>query len=326
MSLSSPDPPAAPDPYATAAAQGQMNKEAIETQAKYNRINENTPYGSLTYTGTPGGTDYTRNTTYNPRQQQLFNQQEDITNSIYGLSQDQLQRLAPVLGSTIDMSQLPDPASQISGDELPPMTVGAGDSDILASQNRLTDETFNNFMNRFQPQIEQSRQRTEQMLADRGYTTDQDAYRSATRDNEQNISDTIQNAATTALDKGMQYGLQTSEFGNNARSNMLNQMLAMQQAQTGQRQGALQEQAYLRDIPINDINSLLRGASGPAQPNFTPQTPIQVPVTPIGDYINNNYAAQMAGYNAQMQQPSFLDQVMGLGGTALGGWAYGGWK
>ena len=43
MGKSSPRAPAAPDPYATAAAQGAMNKETAETQARLNRVDEYTP-------------------------------------------------------------------------------------------------------------------------------------------------------------------------------------------------------------------------------------------------------------------------------------------
>ena len=47
---SSPSPPPQPDPVATAQAQGAVDKETAIAQAALNRINENTPYGSLTYT------------------------------------------------------------------------------------------------------------------------------------------------------------------------------------------------------------------------------------------------------------------------------------
>jgi hypothetical protein len=46
---SGPAAPAAPDPVATAQAQGQYNKDAAITQANLNRIDQYTPQGSITY-------------------------------------------------------------------------------------------------------------------------------------------------------------------------------------------------------------------------------------------------------------------------------------
>lgn len=49
MGKKSPSAPAAPDPVATANAQAAANKEAAYEMARLNRINQITPYGSLTY-------------------------------------------------------------------------------------------------------------------------------------------------------------------------------------------------------------------------------------------------------------------------------------
>lgn len=50
----SPDPPKAPDPYATAAAQTDQNEQTARTNARLNRVNSTTPFGSTTYTEQPG--------------------------------------------------------------------------------------------------------------------------------------------------------------------------------------------------------------------------------------------------------------------------------
>jgi hypothetical protein len=55
MGKSSPSTPAAPDPVATANAQGEMNKETAIANAQLNRVNQVTPYGNLTYAQTPQG-------------------------------------------------------------------------------------------------------------------------------------------------------------------------------------------------------------------------------------------------------------------------------
>lgn len=49
MLFGSDDPPPAPDPYATAAAQGTANKEAAILSAILSRYDQNTPWGNLTW-------------------------------------------------------------------------------------------------------------------------------------------------------------------------------------------------------------------------------------------------------------------------------------
>lgn len=68
--------PKAPDPYQTAAAQTQSNKETAITNAELSRINQQTPYGSLNYNidgyypdGTP---KYSQSVDLSPVGQQLL--------------------------------------------------------------------------------------------------------------------------------------------------------------------------------------------------------------------------------------------------------------
>ena len=49
MGKSSPSPPPPPDPVATATAQGVINADTARLQAQLNRLDQVTPYGSLTY-------------------------------------------------------------------------------------------------------------------------------------------------------------------------------------------------------------------------------------------------------------------------------------
>ena len=69
----------APDPYATAAAQTQSNKETANYNAALNRVDQYTPFGSSVYsvtgTGADGAPQYRNDVTLTPlAQQQLDNQ------------------------------------------------------------------------------------------------------------------------------------------------------------------------------------------------------------------------------------------------------------
>ena len=59
MGKSSSSPPPAPDPTVTARAQADANAETARLQATLNRVNQITPYGSITYTR--GATPIDRN-------------------------------------------------------------------------------------------------------------------------------------------------------------------------------------------------------------------------------------------------------------------------
>lgn len=97
MGKSTPKAPAAPDPVATAQAQGQMNKETAIANANLNRIDQYTPQGSLTFSqiGTnPDGTPrYQSNQTYSPEQQKLYEQQTQVANALSGLAGQNIQRV-----------------------------------------------------------------------------------------------------------------------------------------------------------------------------------------------------------------------------------------
>lgn len=71
MGKKAPSPPPAPDPVATARAQAEFNVEAARTNAALNRINQNTPQGSMTYRDL-GGDRWEQNVTLSPEQQRLY--------------------------------------------------------------------------------------------------------------------------------------------------------------------------------------------------------------------------------------------------------------
>ena len=94
---SSPTAPAAPDPTATAAAQGQINQQTAITQANLNRINQVTPQGNLTYsqtgTNSDGSPQYTQTQTYSPAEQQKYDQQNQVAIALNGLAGQNISRV-----------------------------------------------------------------------------------------------------------------------------------------------------------------------------------------------------------------------------------------
>ncbi len=99
----------------------------------------------------------------------------------------------------------------------------------------------------------------------------------------------------------------------------LNQYLAQQYAldqgaadrQNQLRQNELQEAAYLRGLPISEINSLMSG-SELLMPSFTPPLQTGVAAAPIGQYMQDAYRAELA--NAS----STANGLFGFAGNVLG--------
>jgi hypothetical protein len=110
MGKKSPSPPPAPDPMATAQAQGQVNADTARLQGRMNRLDQVTPYGSVTYDDI--GNDRSRVTTaLSPAQQRLL----DLTNQaqeLYGTAA--LSQLGQVRDALSRPFQYDGPAVQTS--------------------------------------------------------------------------------------------------------------------------------------------------------------------------------------------------------------------
>lgn len=89
--------------------------------------------------------------------------------------------------------------------------------------------------------------------------------------------------------------------------------LQRQQAQQAERERQMQEQAYLRQLPLNEINALRTGAQAQL-PQFQGYTGANVGAAPIFDA-----AAALGNYNmsAYQSQPDVMGGLFQLGGAAM---------
>lgn len=103
--------PQAPDPNATAAAQGGWNSFTAQQQQAMNMVGQNTPYGSLAYnqTGSTTMTDpsgkqitvpqFTATQTLSPSQQDIFDKTQEAQGNIAGVARDQSARIGELLST-----------------------------------------------------------------------------------------------------------------------------------------------------------------------------------------------------------------------------------
>lgn len=100
--------PRAPDPYATAQAQGQANVDAAVATAGLNRPNQITPWGDQTWEKNPNDpTQWTSTVTLSENQQQLNDTQDQIAIGLGDTQNAALGRVQDTLGQGVNTGDLP---------------------------------------------------------------------------------------------------------------------------------------------------------------------------------------------------------------------------
>lgn len=279
LGTSSPKPP---DPFATAAAQAQANREAVRESALVNQINQITPFGTEKFTGEIGTPDRTRTITLNPADQANLDRQRAIASGLFGLGQQVIPQAGAAVGSPLSFAGLPG----ISG---------AGD---LANQAQALEQaTFQRGMNLLQPRFEQERAALESRLINQGLPIGSEAFGTGFGNLQRSQNEALENLALSSVGAGR--AEQSRLFG-------------LEQAA---RQQAIAELLTQRGQPLNELAALIQGAPAINLPNF--QAPAQFGVQPpnIADLIQQNFAIQ--SQQAGQRQGDILGGLFGLGSAAI---------
>lgn len=286
---SAPTPPAPPDPVALANAQAAANKDTAITQQFLNLINEQTPYGSRTFEGfidpETGQQRFRSFIDLSPETQRAFDAEQQVNIGTNELAREQLERLRQSLGQDFDFSNLP--AAPVANDE---------------TRQRVEDALYNRYSGRITDQFDRDRQALEARLANQGV-----------------------NVASNPAAYGRSLGI-LGEQRNDALENAMNQaILAGGQEQSRlfglegtARDRAIQEQAFKRNLPLNEIAALL-GTGQVGLPQFANPSQAGVAGTDVigaqalsSGIAQQNYQSQLAN------NQNLLGGLFGLGGT-LGG-------
>lgn len=244
--MSKPSAPAAPDPAATIAAQSQANTQSATQTAELNRINQNTPYGSLSYTtdGTyPDGTPmYTQNETLSPSQQNLFNLGQQGAQTLGQTGVNMLGQVQSSYANPIDYSGAPGIASNagkvgqqqyLNSSSLPTFSNSinnTGPSLLGNNYNQQIGQAENAAYNQqaqyLNPQFSQAQEALSNSLINQGITQGSQAANTA----QQNLGLQENQAYGNAADQAVQAGQteQNTLFGQNLSANQqgFNQGLA----------------------------------------------------------------------------------------------------
>lgn len=294
MGKSSPSPPAAPDPAATAAAQGRINRETAIAQARLNQIDEFTPYGSSVYEPTGETRDdidqYKRTTTLDPAQQAIFEQQTGITQDLNRLAGDQIGRVSSNLADPFSFEGLP----------------AAPEANEAARQQAI-DAIYGQHTSRLDPRFARDKTALETRLANQGIPVGSDAFNEVM----ESFGRTRNDAYTSALNQAIASGgaEQSRLFGLGG----------------SERARAIQEYATQRNAPLNEVAALMSGNTI-TNPQFsaTPNTAIRAPDL-IG-LTRDKYAGDVNAYNQQLaSNQAGMGGLFGLAGSVAGGLPYGDW-
>ena len=264
-----PSAPAPPNYAAAAQETAQGNIEAARVATAANRVNQVTPYGSLTYAVTGadpyGNPTWTATQTLSPAQQQLLDYQNQASLGLGRLAGQGLGYVENMLNNPFDVSKLP--------------STGFNPSQTYQEA----------YMQRLQPQIQQSREQLQQRLANQGIPLGSEAYDRAMMQQAQRENDLLAAATTQGFGVGQQA-----------------------------RQSALQEQAYLRNEPLNTLSAVRTGAQvqGPQFVNSAQQATTSGP--DLLGAAQMGYNAQMGDFNAKQAAQANLNQgLFGLGGAGI---------
>jgi len=145
------------------------------------------------------------------------------------------------------------------------------------------------YMQRLAPQLQQGRERLEQQLANQGIQLGSEAYDRAMSNQAQRENDLLLGATTQGFGVGQQA-----------------------------RQSALQEQAYLRNEPLNTLSAVRTGAQVQGPTFVNPAMQANTAGADILGATQMGYNAQMGAANAQNASNNAMTQgLFSLGGAGI---------
>lgn len=304
--MGKPSPPPAPDYVGAATAQGVANDKTALSNSSLGNPNVTNPYGtqSVNYTQTGPNGNYQPNVTQslNPQAQQTLDAQQRVQTGLANLGEQGLNQAQGILGTPFNYSG-PGIQTSLNMSGVPNMAVNPGQTGQQA------------LMARLQPGIDQSDKALNQQLTNQGLTAGGEAYNNAQRVQGQQDNDLKSQAALYGINLDQQANQQG--FNQAQSSGQFNNTAAAQ---------SLQQQLGLYNQPLNQITALMSGSQIQA-PQFQQYQGSSAAAAPLfqgtqaqGQYAQNAYAQQMAGYNSTM---GAVGSLFGAAGTAAGGGFFG---
>jgi hypothetical protein len=326
---------------ATAQAQSGLNQSTATTQQLLNMTDQTNPWGSVKYdqSGSNSFVDsngnyvnvpkFTQTTTYNPAQQQIFDQSTKAQQNIAGLASKQSEKLSNYLDTPFDFGHgefeaggfNPGMGGKFDPGGFNPGMENSALTDPFAFDNQsAADWSYDLASSRILPQQEKAQRALETRLVNSGIRPGTEAWDSEmsrlSMSNNDQLNQLALNGRSQAYNESItgrqqNYGETLSSAQENAQRALsargvnFNEALVSDQENyrraLGGRQQNFTEALTERNQPLNEIASLLWGSQianpGQASP-AAPQTGVAG-----ADYtglVNSNYQAKVASQNAMV--------------------------
>lgn len=248
-----------------------------------------------------------------PELQAILDQQWRLQHGLFGAQDAALGRVQDVMGRDFDMSQLPAGGTPLDLDGIPQ----AGD---VYDPTQNTNQATELLMARMNPELDRQYELLRSQLANQGIAQGSEAYRREMERFGQQRNDAANQAALHGIGLGMQQQGQT--FGQQTTNRQLAAALQAQQfgQQEGLRQGRFSEQAWLRNLPMQELAALSGGqqVQMPQFPGYAMQAQTGGP--DLMGAAQAGYQADLGAFNAQQAQRQGL--MSGLGGIGQAAGTY----
>lgn len=301
-SLKTPNQPPMPDFSGAAAQQGALNSAS-------NNPNIYGPYGTQTSTQNatvPGQWDVHQ--TLSPTGQQLFDNQNNIALQLGDISGDALGRVGKMMDSGFSMRGAPGRTTGFQPGQLQ-WDVGAPSGQ---TRDRVEDAYYDRSTSRLDPQFQERDASLRSDLVARGLSEGTEAWDNAYGSFERGRNDAYSGARNDAIIQGgnemaRDFGIDLARgtFHNAAQGQDFGQNMSLANLTNSQRQAWMQEQAYLRQLPLQELNALRTG-SQPTMPQFQ-------------NFQGGSYNMSDAAKAAGSWQSNMYNQDVGMHNNAWGG-------
>lgn len=281
--------PPVPDYKGAAIEQGKLNKEAAQYEAGVNRPTEIDPYGQRTWKlregadpNNPKPGDWVVETSLAAPQQQLLDLENQNSLAYGQTAQDAITRVRDQLGKEFDTSQL---AAK------PQIQLPTSMEEFNSDRARLEKAIYDSQAARLDPRFEAQQEALNSQMAAQGLDVGNRAFRLNQGALGRERTDAYGQASRDAIIGGEQ--MQSSRIAN---------MLALMGGQRQERQADFEEQAYLRQLPLNEANALRTGAQV-SNPNFQAWNQASgYQAAPIYQATGDGFNAALARFNAKEAQ------------------------
>lgn len=300
--------PKAPKPVDTVAltqAQADANLDAARFNAAINRPDQIAPGGTLTNTLRPGADlanplpgDFIQTTTLDPAQQALFDTDTRISQNFLNTAESALGRVQGAIGQDFSTAGLPD-LRGAAGGGLPALTQGSPDARQRVEEALLA---------RLEPQFARDREAVESRLLNAGIERGTEAFaRESDRLDRAQTDARLQAVLAGGQEQSRLAGLESS-----IRGQLFGEGVTNTELDNSARAQGIQELAFLRSLPINEVNALRTGSQvntptfpGVTPTNLAPNDPIAI-ATLAANQRNAAASNQQSGFNSLLNAGALL--------------------